>query len=213
MKKGRRIVEKTIKYLKRDGKAEMPLETLIKLYDSHGIPPETIKEMAEESGFKVKIPDNFYTLVAERNETEADMPGEDVHLDYPATELLFYRKPDELEFQAEVIGIHENGIILDRTLFYPEGGGQPSDTGYITAEGCKVRIKHAEKIGDVVVHRTDDEICIEPGTTIRGFIDSDRRLQLTRNHTATHLIVSAARKVLGDHIWQAGARRELKVHA
>ncbi|WBF07953.1 alanine--tRNA ligase [Methanothermobacter thermautotrophicus] len=210
VKRGRRIVEKTIRYLKRDGKAEMPLEILIKLYDSHGIPPETIGEIAEESGFQVKIPDNFYTLVAERNETETDMPEEDVHLDYPATELLFYDEPDGMEFQAEVIGIHENGLILDRTLFYPEGGGQPSDTGYITAEGCRLRIKHAEKIGAVVVHRTDDEICIEPGTTIRGFIDSDRRLQLTRNHTATHLIVSAARKVLGDHIWQAGAQKGVK---
>ncbi|MGB9868336.1 alanine--tRNA ligase, partial [Methanothermobacter sp.] len=207
--RGRRIVEKTIKYLRKDNKSEMPLEILIKLYDSHGIPPETIKEIAEESGFNVKIPDNFYTLVAEMNEAETEISEEDLHLDYPQTELLFYARPD-LEFEASVMGVYEDGVILDRTLFYPEGGGQPSDTGYIEADGCRIRIKHAEKIGNVVLHRTDDEICLKPGETVRGCIDSDRRLQLTRNHTATHLIVAAARRVLGDHIWQAGAQKGVK---
>ncbi|QEF94260.1 alanine--tRNA ligase [Methanothermobacter sp. KEPCO-1] len=208
--RGRRIVEKTIKYLRKDNKSEMPLEILIKLYDSHGIPPETIKEIAEESGFSVKIPDNFYTLVAEMNEAETETPEEDLHLDYPQTELLFYEQPDGLEFEASVLGVYEDGVILDRTLFYPEGGGQPSDTGYIESEGCRIRIKHAEKIGNVVLHRTDDEICLKQGETVGGRIDSDRRLQLTRNHTATHLIVAAARRVLGDHIWQAGAQKGVK---
>ncbi|WP_370004877.1 alanine--tRNA ligase [Methanothermobacter sp. KEPCO 2] len=208
--RGRRIVEKTIKYLRKDNKSEMPLEILIKLYDSHGIPPETIKEIAEESEFSVKIPDNFYTLVAEMNEAETETPEEEIHLDYPQTELLFYEQPDDLEFEASVLGVYEDGVILDRTLFYPEGGGQPSDTGYIESEGCRIQIKHAEKIGNVVLHRTDDEICLKPGETVRGRIDSDRRLQLTRNHTATHLIVAAARRVLGDHIWQAGAQKGVK---
>ncbi|MDI6702893.1 alanine--tRNA ligase [Methanothermobacter wolfeii] len=210
VKRGRRIVEKTVNYLKRDKKTEMPLEILIKLYDSHGIPPETIKEIAEEKGFRVNIPDNFYTLVAEMNETEKDLPAVETDLDYPPTELLFYEEPEAIEFEAEIIGIHEGGIILDRTLFYPEGGGQPSDTGFIEAGDEKFSIKHAEKIGNVVVHWTEQEADLEPGTRVRGRINAGRRAALTRNHTTTHLIVSSARKVLGDHIWQAGAQKGLK---
>ena len=65
--KGRQLVKKSIKDLKKENKDEIPVEMLIKLYDSHGMPPETIEEIAISEKFKAAVPDNFYTLVAEEH--------------------------------------------------------------------------------------------------------------------------------------------------
>src|SRR5699024_3967010 len=96
-------------------------------------------------------------------------------------------------------------VVLDRTLFYPEGGGQPADTGTLSTEDTTVDVEDVHREGDVVVHHTDGD----PGTGefVRGQIDAGRRRQLMRNHTATHIVIHAARQVLGEHIRQAGAQK------
>jgi len=212
--KGQKMVKKSIKHLKKENKDDMPLEMLIKLYDSHGIPPETVEELALKESFPMTIPDNFYTLVAEKHSEEAAEEKVPLELDYPDTELLFYDQPLDKKFQAQILGIHENGIILDQTLFYPEGGGQPSDVGYLEIRGQKIEVSHAEKVGTVVLHKVNPKdlatLNPKPGMSITGLIYWDRRLALTRNHSATHLIVAAARQILGDHIWQAGAQKGIK---
>ncbi len=74
--------------------------------------------------------------------------------------LIFYDKPHKTEFEAGIIGFHENNVILDRTIFYPEGGGQPSDVGFIGVKGNKMDkfpVLHAEKVHGVVLHRMDQE--------------------------------------------------------
>ena len=214
--KGRQLVKKSIKDLKKENKNEMPVEMLIKLYDSHGMPPETIEEIAESENFKAAVPDNFYTLVAEEHAEEAVEEKAEIELNFPETDLIFYDNPYKKEFEAGIIGFHENNLILDRTLFYPEGGGQPSDVGFIGIKGNKDKFKvlHAEKVQGIVLHRMDDADIekLKPysGSRITGEIDPLRRTSLTQNHTATHLIVAAARIVLGDHVWQAGAQKGVK---
>jgi len=211
IQKGERIVKKTIDHFKKE-REEIPLETLIKLYDSHGIPPELVKEIAKTQNFNLKIPDNFYTLVAQKHEKEEETETTKIELDYPQTKLLFYEKPNETKFKAKILGFHENGIILDQTLFYPEGGGQPSDKGTLETEDTKLKVEHAEKIRDIVIHRTDTKKLPKKliGKTVRGNINWKRRMTLSRNHTGTHLIVAAARQILGDHIWQTGAQKGIK---
>lgn len=212
--KGKRMVKKSIKYLKKDNLDEMPLEMLIKLYDSHGIPPETTLEISEKENFQVNVPDNFYTLVASQHSEELEEEKEEFELDFPETELLFYSKPHETEFTAEIIGFYDNNVVLDRTLFYPEGGGQPSDIGFLEFDNEKVKVLHSEKRDKIVLHRVDEtdisKLKSFMGDSVKGCINWDRRIALARNHTATHLIVAAARKVLGDHIWQAGAQKGVK---
>jgi len=207
--KGQQMVKKSINHLKKEKKDDMPLEMLIKLYDSHGIPPETVEELALKENFPVNVPDNFYTLVAEEHTEETPEDEAPLELDYPDTKLLFYDKPQDKDFHAQLLGFHENGIILDQTLFYPEGGGQPSDIGHLEIRGEKLKVSHAEKVGSVVLHKVKPETIenLKPGMTVNGQVDWKRRLSLTRNHTATHLIVAAARQILGDHIWQAGAQK------
>lgn len=212
--KGRQLVKKTIKHLKKENKDEIPLETLIMLYDSHGIPPETINEIAAENNFNANVPDNFYTLVANEHSEEVQEEKEEIKLDFPPTDLLFYEKPFDTEFEAHVLGTYENNVVLDKTIFYPEGGGQPSDMGYLKGLDEKIMVLHAEKIDNIVLHKVNEadieKVHLYKGQTIKGCIDIERRNALTRNHTATHLIIAAARKVLGDHVWQAGAQKGVK---
>ena len=212
--KGRELVKRSIKKLRKKNKTEMPFETLKELYESHGIPPETTKEISEKMEFEVKVPDNFYTLVAAEHEEEAQEEKAEIELEFPATDLLFYKNPFDTQFEAHVLGTYENNVILDQTVFYPEGGGQPSDIGYLEIRGEKIKVLHAEKVNNTVLHLVAEEDIekVHPykGQIITGEIDISRRMALTRNHTATHLIVAAARKILGDHIWQAGAQKGVK---
>lgn len=214
IRKGHQMVKKSIKYLKKDKKDEMPLEMLIKLYDSQGLPPDTVADIARELDFEVNVPDNFYTLVAAQHSEEVVEDEIPVKLDYPETGLLFYDDPHKTEFSARILGLYDNNIILDKTLFYPEGGGQPSDIGFLDVAGEKIKVSHAEKLDGIVLHRVDenmlDRIKHRTGSTLKGSIDWNRRISLARNHTATHLLVAAARMVLGDHIWQAGAQKGVK---
>ncbi|RBQ23398.1 Alanine--tRNA ligase [Candidatus Methanobinarius endosymbioticus] len=248
--KGNRIVKRTIKHLKKQNKNLLPVETLIDLYDAHGMPPETVKEIAEqnykEDEFVVNIPDNFFTLVANQHSEEKIFEEDKLEVDYPPTDLLFYDDFYTSEFNAEVLDVieirnsknktnsknnknkekNENkdfienkdlAIILDQTAFYPEGGGQPSDLGYLNIENDEIEVIHAQKINTVVLHKIKTDKSIDyfknneiVGKSITGKIDWNRRISLARNHTATHLILASAKKVLGDHIWQAGAQKGLE---
>ncbi|MCL2688144.1 MAG: DHHA1 domain-containing protein, partial [Methanobrevibacter sp.] len=180
--------------------------------------------------FIVKIPDNFFTLVANQHSEEKIATETKLELDYPKTDLLFYNHILNLpEFKGEVLDVIEKtssekentseiAIILDKTAFYPEGGGQPSDIGYLIIEGENYEVKHTEKVGDVVLHKIVSDRGIDyfknniklMGKTVNGIIDWDRRIALARNHTATHLIIAASKRVLGNHIWQSGAQKGLK---
>jgi alanyl-tRNA synthetase len=111
-----------------------------------------------------------------------------------------------MEFEAEVLDTFDRYVVLDQTLFYPEGGGQPADTGlFITREGM-VRVENTLRIGEVILHQTRGEM-LKPGERVKGKIDEERRRSLMRHHTATHLLLRAAKDVLGSHIHQAGAQK------
>lgn len=213
IKKGKSIVKRSIKRLKKECKNEMPLEMLIDLYDAHGIPPESVEELADKD-FKVNVPDNFFTLVAGAHEKDDSNKKSTFDLDYPETDLLFYKDFYQKEFVANVLGIVEKdgrkALVFDKTIFYPEGGGQPSDIGQITVDEVTYEVNHAEKINNVVLHYVNGDVCDLEGKNVSGIIDWDRRITLARHHTATHLIVAAARKILGQHIWQVGAQKGIK---
>ena len=190
----------------------MPLDMLIDLYDAHGIPPETVVEMAGDN-FTVNVPDNFFTQVAGAHEKDTSNKKSAFEVDFPETDLLFYKDFYQQEFEAEVLGLIEKDgdkcLIFDKTSFYPEGGGQPSDIGEVVIDGKSYEIKHAEKINNVVLHHIEGDIDDVAGKTATGKIDWTRRITLARHHTGTHLVIAAARKVLGQHIWQAGSQNGL----
>ncbi len=207
--KGTRLVKNVAQHYKGQ---TLPTSELIKLYDSHGMPPELVAAIAEETSLRVEVPTDFYSLVAETHErVETQRNAEHaVIVEYPSTYKLFYDEPESAVFKAQVIGIIGRGLILDRTLFYPGGGGQPEDIGQIsTPSGITVEVTGARVVDQTIVHDVEDITPFAVGETVTGTIDTTRRLSLARHHTATHVLLSAIRQTLGDHIWQEGAQKGL----
>ncbi|MFZ2070342.1 MAG: alanine--tRNA ligase [Halobacteriota archaeon] len=217
--KGERIVRQKAKEYKAAGK--LPLDTLIKLYDTHGIPPEFAVEIASESGsgMDVDIPEDFYSQVAkmhaEEKKGEIDpfvAQQKERTKSVPKTLKLYYDRPTGTEFEATVLDTFDDLIVLDKTLFYPEGGGQPADTGVLTVlSGTKstdLKVVDVTGVDGVILHKvTGMANRIDKGALVRGRIDYQRRIAHARHHSATHIVIWAARKVLGGHIWQAGAQK------
>ncbi|WP_248895706.1 alanine--tRNA ligase [Haloplanus halobius] len=191
----------------------IPRETLIELYDSHGLQPDMVADIAAEFGAEVDVPDDFYGLVAERHETgggpEAATSRDERLDDIPDTDRLFYDDQERTEFEAVVLDVFERDdgydVVLDQTMFYPEGGGQPADRGVLSTDETTVEVTDVQRRDGVILHRTDENP--GKGEFVRGRIDADRRFSLMRHHTATHVVGYAAREVLGEHVRQAGAQK------
>ncbi|MWV41681.1 alanine--tRNA ligase [Natrialba sp. INN-245] len=209
---GRRVEQLAEEYAERD--EPIPTDELIELYDSHGIQPDMVEEIAAEAGADVAVPDDFYSLVAQRHDTpdtgeetadEADERFEDL----PKTEKLYYDDQQRTQFEAVVLDVFEReegyDVVLDQTMFYPEGGGQPADTGTLSTDDTSVEVRDVQIEDGVVLHRTDEDP--GKGDFVNGRVDTARRRQLMRHHTATHIVIHAAREVLGDHVRQAGAQK------
>jgi alanyl-tRNA synthetase len=212
MKKGKRLVAAT---LESSEEKELPLESLIEFWDSHGVPPMIVQELGAERGVHVDVPDNFSTLLATRHEkatpeemAEAAEGGEALEADLPATRMLYYEAPAQTEFEAVVQWSGPGRVVMEQTLFYPEGGGQPSDEGALHVDDMTHRVKWVEKRGDIIVHHLEgDDVTVPAGQVVKGLIDVGRRNAHTRHHTATHIVLAAARQVLGEHVWQSGAQK------
>jgi alanyl-tRNA synthetase len=216
IKRGEGMVKRISSELKAEKKKEIPIETLTELYDSHGLPPEIVKQTAETEDLKVEIPDNFYALIAQRH-MQASKPMEEkvkseqwletAVSNIPETEQLYYQDQYMKEFEAKVLKVIDNEyVVLDKTCFYPEGGGQPADNGRLIFDGNKVDVVDVEKVGNVILHKVVGTAPKE-GSIVKGVIDWDRRYSLMKNHTATHIVNGAARRVLGQHVWQFGTQK------
>ncbi|ADB57154.1 alanine--tRNA ligase [Archaeoglobus profundus] len=188
-------------------KGRVDKEDLIEFYDSHGIPPEIVVRIAKERGVEVEMPKDFYAELASRHmKAEKKVEEKKLKGSYPKTEKLYYDNPKLFEFTAKVIGVEGDKVILDRTAFYPESGGQASDTGYFEVDGKRIKVLDVQEEDGVVYHVVEGELKV--GDVVRGVIDADRRLRHMRHHSATHLLLYSLRKLYGNHVWQAGARKE-----
>lgn len=212
LKRGERIIKNVMEETIRRGDRIIPVAKIIELYDSHGIPPEITKEIAERNNVKVDIPSNFYSELLKRHlnvEVKDEKTLQKINVEgYPPTRKIYYEDAYKFRFDAEVVGVVDNYVILDSTAFYPEGGGQPCDHGVILWEDKEAKIINVQKIGEVIVHKIDGEI--PPiGKKVMGIVDGERRLSLMRSHTATHLLLAASIDVLGKHVWQSGAQKDV----
>ena len=200
--KGRATVGRMADELKAAGKG-FDVETLIQLYDSHGLNPDVVREFTD---LPVDIPDDFYARVAARHERPAAAePAKKVTISkaLPPTKLRVYEDKRKRVFRAKVLAVEGEAVVLDQTYFYPEGGGQEADHGTIGDR----EVYDVQKVGPTVLHFVRGEASALVGTRVACVIDGERREALMRNHTATHIVLGAARKALGNHVWQAGAHK------
>ncbi len=177
---------------------------LVELYESHGVTPETVEKLAKQAGAQIEIPSDFYTKISEKHMKEKVEDGAKLNLDgLPDTRLIFYEDQNKKEFDAKVLRIIDDKyVILDQTAFYGRAGGQQGDIGFIN--GCKVY--DTEKYGSVIVHLVENPIFVV-GDNVHGKIEWPHRQQLMKHHTSVHVIHGSAHKLLGNHVWQAGAHK------
>ena len=117
-----------------------------------------------------------------------------------ATELLFATDAYLRSFDARVVEVMSEGVVvLDRTAFYPTGGGQPHDLGTLTWEGGSAAVTEVRKQGDVVLHRLEGEPP-RPGTSVHGEVDWERRYALMRHHTALHSMSGVIFQLFGSTV-------------
>ena len=104
------------------------------------------------------------------------------------TEQLYLRDSYLREFDATVVGVADKGVVLDRTAFYPGGGGQPPDSGVLRAGGREWRVRKLSRSGGKLVHEIEGGDFPREGEAVHGEIDWERRYELMRTHTALHIL-------------------------
>ena len=194
-----------------------------KLYDTFGFPLDLTREIAQESGLKIDE-DTFATLMAQQRtrarEARANISGwsdasktaiEGIakteftgYTDYKSTARVI-----AILFEGESVDSVSEGdctVILDRTPFYGEGGGQVGDTGSIYKDGTLLSVTDTKKTEGVYLHLcTVAEGTLSVGDEVTADISDMKRAAVMRNHSACHLLQAALRQVLGGHVEQAGS--------
>ena len=204
--------QKAHSIVERIVRKDVNAETLLQLYDSQGISPELVKEEAAKQNVTIKIPENFYARVAALHEKKAQVyeTKKDVVISVPErvpeTNALYFDDWHAPRFKATVDYIVDQYVLLDKTHFYPTSGGQLHDKGTIGPYA----VVDVFKQGKWIVHKVDAKPKFKIGDVVEAMVDSERRKQLAQHHTATHIINAAARRVLGNHINQASARKTLE---
>jgi len=212
--RGSEMVKRISAELKTKGLDTIPTDTLVQLYDSHGLVPDIVRDEAEKEGIKVDVPGNFFGMVAEKHlaaaskaEDESEKLLKEKVAGFPETTPLYYKDVYQQEFEAKALGTVDNKyLVLDQTCFYSEGGGQLADHGIIASANGSAKVVDVRRVGTVSLHQIEGPMPKE-GEAVKGRIDWERRTALMRHHTATHIVLGAARRVLGQHAWQSGAQK------
>lgn len=222
--KGYQLIEDLIVRAQAAHSGVFPGEDAFKLYDTYGFPFELTMEIAKESGLEVDEKGFKSAMQEQKERARASMQKVVItndlnYINNPNTEFVGY---DNTESQAKVLAIvDEDGknvesakegifdIILDKTPFYGECGGQTGDSGYLFVKNEKVEVVKTFKVQEIFVHRAIvREHPITVGDDVLAKIDTERRSEITKHHSLAHLLQAALQKVLGKNVHQAGSQVE-----
>jgi alanyl-tRNA synthetase len=223
---GTDLVGRELERLKRSGASTMSGEVAFRFYETHGIPLDIIEEFAQEEGVAVDRAGFESKLAEVRQKGQESWKGElqaRFHEEYESvqergvsSQFVGY---GELTVEAAnvvaVIGPEgevetltgEGEVVLDRTPFYAESGGQVGDQGGLTWEGGRARVRDTQRpAANLIVHHVVvEEGALRPGAVVRAEVHRGRRADTQANHTATHLLHAALHHVLGPSAQQAGS--------
>ena len=224
LESGCEILDEYIEDMKNTGEGILSGDKIFKLYDTFGFPLELTHEILEENGMKADA-DGFEKAMNVQRESaraarkSSDSEGwadESFSGRAPSTQFTGYDVLQDEGFiclliknniDAQSIIAGENGVlVLDRTPFYGESGGQIGDIGFIYKDGATLEVENVTKSGDITIHHVKAiEGEFYTGDRIRTEVDKQRRNRIARNHTATHILHEALRRTLGAHVQQAGS--------
>ncbi|MFH1777612.1 MAG: alanine--tRNA ligase [Candidatus Omnitrophota bacterium] len=226
LRDGEQILQNILEHLKSKGENILPGQEIFRLYDTYGFPPELTARAISEQGFIADM-DGFKQALDEqsrRSKKQSKISGEIFTKGMPeelsklAADVVFAGY-ETLATKAEVLMLlkgpnitdilsegEEGSMVLDKTPFYAEAGGQDGDIGRISNENFVAEVQDTRKADGVILQN----VVVKKGKVTRGdmaeaLVDQKRRKYIERNHTATHLLHNALRTVLGEHVEQAGS--------
>jgi alanyl-tRNA synthetase len=227
LEQGLVILNDVIRQAERSGLSTIPGSELFKLYDTYGFPLDIARDVASEHDLGIDEPGFRKEMEQQRTKARASWVGEEaaasssVYRDliqkHGATAFVGY---DSFDADAQVLAVVSDGaladeipagsegeVLLDRTPFYAESGGQAGDTGKLTADSVRALVIDTRKpLEGLHLHKVKVvEGALKPAAVVKASVDRQKRLSTMRNHTATHLLHASLRNIVGEHVKQAGS--------
>lgn len=214
LSRGMKQLEEALEAVRAAKQTVVPGAVAFELYDTYGFPLELTQEIAEEQKLSVDVA-GYKTEMQKQVERARSAARSNLDLGagvvgFPPTEFLGYQS---LTSEAKVLAVLDTAsadlrrLVLDRTPFYAESGGQVSDHGLIEAGAHRFEVVDVQKVGEVVVHvvQGSDWSPLSAGQTVTGRVASEVRSETMKHHSVTHLLHQALKDVLGEHVHQAGS--------
>lgn len=176
------------------------------LYDSFGFPADLTELLARERGFSVDM--EGFTILMNEQRTRSRSARKNIVQEVTSIQhdvQSTFKGWENLTLEAKVEFADQTSLITDSTPFYAEMGGQVSDTGIITIDNVNYHVEDVRKSGSAFIHILDKPISDAIGKTAHLSVNHDRRWDIQKNHSATHLLHEALRRVLGTHVQQSGS--------
>lgn len=176
------------------------------LYDTFGFPLDLTQLIARERGLQVDE-EGYTTLLQQQR--ERSRAARKSHAQEARTSTIDHASEfvgyTSTQVTSDVLYVDGTSVVLAKTPFYVEMGGQMGDTGVITVGGQSVRVEEVRKVGDAIIHICEQPLDIAPGDSVLAVVDRERRRDIEREHSVTHLLHEALRRVLGTHVQQSGS--------
>ncbi|NJD55664.1 MAG: alanine--tRNA ligase, partial [Nitrospirae bacterium] len=227
LEQGLVILTDVIAQTKKEGLNSIPGGELFRLYDTYGFPLDIARDVASEQNLSIDEPGFHREMEQQRTKARAAWVGEEssaasaVYKDllqkHAATVFTGY---ESFESTARVLAVvwdgkvvdelasgSEGEVLLDRTPFYAESGGQVGDAGKLSADNLRAMVLDTRKpVEGIFIHKVRvAQGALRAGSQVSASVDRERRLSTMRNHTATHLLHAALRNIVGEHVKQAGS--------
>ena len=216
---GMKLFEQEVAKLK--GKKQLPGDVLFRLYDTYGFPVDLTADVARERGLTIDMPGFESEMQRQRNQSKASSqfaatPTFSLSGKSP-TEFTGYKKLSQTKVAivellkgnelVESLSEGDEGyVVLQKTPFYAESGGQVGDAGQLVTESAEFLVTNTTKKGDVILHAGRlTKGALKKGDKVNANVDMVKRRAITLNHSATHLLHAALRQILGEHVVQKGS--------
>ncbi|MFC2113775.1 alanine--tRNA ligase [Bacteroidota bacterium] len=211
---GIRLLNLAIERCRKEGKHEIPGKDAFELYDTFGFPIDLTELILKENGLSVDLEafNSELQKQKDRSRSATNMETDDWMIVSDVDQHTEFVGYDQLIAEVNILryrkvrqkGKESYQLVLDMTPFYAESGGQIGDRGYLEAEGEKISITDTQKENNLIIHLTE-KLPAQLNKPFKAVVNTGKRTDTIRNHSATHLLHQALREILGTHVEQKGS--------